>query len=326
MLSTALHPIPPFAERLPTSIVLMQHLLETITLPTLPIPQRLSDALVGAFVAVPTRKGVKKAIERGEVRLNGELAHTGDWVQGGESVELWRRDVPVEQVLPMSLEVVYEDDHLAIVVKPAGIAVSGNQWLTLARALPYNLAASNEPDALAAPQPIHRLDVPTSGLLIVAKAHRARVALGQMLAQHRVQKTYHAVVMGDVGTEPLRLDAPIEGKAAVTHVTRLAVGRSLRNEWLSLVKVTIETGRTHQIRRHLSGASWPILGDHQYGTAGSIMRGKGLFLAATALAFRHPITEEWLAWEQEPPAKFRKTLAREAQMWERYHQDSPKGH
>lgn len=301
------------------------HVLESTTLPTLDTPTRLSDALIGVFQAIPTRKGIKKAIERGEVRVNDAVGHTGDWLYGGEKVSLFRADVPVEQVLEMKLEVVYEDDHLAVVVKPAGIAVSGNQWLTVARALPYNLRPSSQPDALAAPQPVHRLDVPTAGLLLVAKAHATRVALGAMLAAHRIEKTYHAVAMGDVGTIPLRLDADIEGKSAVTEVERVAVARSLRNEWLSLVRVRLHTGRTHQIRRHLSGAGWPILGDKTYGREGAVMRGKGLFLAATALGLVHPATGERLEVTLEVPPKFTKTLSREAQMWERYHQDSPKG-
>lgn len=316
----------PFAERRNPTNMPLYHILETIILPPLDAPTRLSDALVGAFVAIPTRKGIKKAIGRGEVRVNGATGQTADWLHGGERIELLRRDVPVEQVLEMALDVPYEDDYLAVVVKPAGIAVSGNQWLTLARALPHNLDASTQPDALAAPQPVHRLDAPTSGLLLVAKAHEARVRLGEMMASHRIEKVYHAVVMGDVGEESLRLDADVEGKRAVSHVSRVARARSLRNGWLSLVRVTIETGRTHQIRRHLSGAGWPILGDKLYGREGEVMRGKGLFLAATALALAHPMTGEPLVLDLDVPSKFRKTLAREAQMWERYHQDSPKGH
>ena len=139
---------------------------------------RLSGYARSAFTSIPSRKGVDKAIKRGELRVNGEPAGTGDWIKPGQLLELVDTQQNIPKTYRLSLEVVFEDDDLAVINKPPGIEVSGNKFKTITNALAGSLTASPQPDALPWPRPVHRLDYSTSGLLIVAKTARAQVSLG----------------------------------------------------------------------------------------------------------------------------------------------------
>lgn len=291
--------------------------IERHTAPLMTSPIRLSDYLVEVFLTVPTRKGIKKAIKKGLVLVNGEVGTTGYWVQTGDEIALLAEEVAVKKVFPLELPVVYEDEYLAVVHKPSGYPVSGNYYKTIQNALPHNLKPSPLRDAFIQPQVAHRLDAPTSGLLVVAKNRATRVTLGRMFEAHRIYKTYHAVAMGKVAQSG-RVHISLAGKKSVTHFNTLQVKRSLKSDWLSLIKIRLETGRMHQIRRHLSAIGHPILGDALYGTEGHILKGKGLFLCATGLALAHPVTALPLTFSIELPTKFLKTIEREQARWETY--------
>lgn len=293
------------------------HVLETHIVPDNISRIRLSD-YGGVFVKYPSRKGMKKAIKRGEIFVNSRLGQTATWIQAGDRLECIDLALPPPEAYRLDLEVIYEDEHLALINKPSGLVVSGNQFRTLENALLHNLTPSNLPDALRAFRAVHRLDAPTSGLLLVAKTASARIELGRQFEAKSIQKCYQAIVIG-VTAENGEIDMPIEQKSAHTRYERVQRVRSLRNEWLSLLNLYPTTGRTHQLRIHLSKVGHPIMGDKLYGTAGEIIKHKGLFLAATALQFQHPESQKIMHFGIAAPPKFKSLLKREARRWETWH-------
>lgn len=293
------------------------HLLRSHIIPE-DIPQiRLGDYAFQIFGEWFSRKGIKKAIKRGAIRLNGVSVSGGVWVKAGQKVEWYDLEQQPPKPYEFDLDILFEDDFLAIIHKPAGIVVSGNQYRTIENALSGNVKPSTALDVLRWPKPVHRLDAPTSGLLLVAKSAQARVKLGQAFEQKTIQKTYHAIVIGKAPEKGL-IDFPIDAKQAITYFELVQDVSSLKNEVLSLLRLKPETGRTHQLRRHLSYLGYPILGDALYGKSGLILKHKGLFLAATGLKLNHPITGELLQIQIDIPEKFNSLLQREQRRWEKY--------
>lgn len=291
-------------------------LLETHTVPPDTNAIRLSDYAVGIFRIITTRKGIKKAIKKGCVCIDGLPANTGRWVQPGQVIQLMEPETKPVKVFKLHLDIIFEDQYMAVVNKPAGIVVSGNQYRTIQNALTFNLKTSTVEDALSCPMPAHRLDHATSGLLLVAKTRKARVALGRQFENKEIKKKYQAIAIGKlpaVGT----IDIPIEGKAAHTRFDVDRIVQSLKNSYLTLVNLYPATGRTHQLRIHLAKSGWPILGDKLYGEKGMILKHKGLFLTAVGLSFAHPITKELLMINKDAPAKFDLLMEREQRRWDR---------
>lgn len=279
-------------------------------------PKRFSDYAREVFTCIPSAKGIKKAIKRGELLLDGKPGKTGDWMQAGQRIDL----VESEDRIPgkpfnYPLDIVFEDEELAVIHKPAGLVVSGNLFQTVENAAFHQIKRSVREDALAFPRPVHRLDRSTSGLLLFAKTRSSRMELGRQFERKEVFKTYHAVACGETD-EAGSWDAPIEGKSALTLFKRLKTVPSLRNGKLSLVELHPQTGRTHQLRIHLSGAGFPILGDSLYGKKGHILKGRGLFLAAVGLRFIHPVLKEEVGFELPAPAKFESFMHRALKRWE----------
>jgi len=272
--------------------------------PYLSKQERLSDYSVGIFQSIRSRKGIKKAIKKGWITINGNKGSSGDFVRGGEELILTIEEV-VKPVLELKLEVLYEDDLLAIINKPAGITVSGNKSRTIQNALSYNLKISKHPDAIARPEPIHRLDYPTSGLLLIGKTRSAVNALNQSFASRSVQKTYHAISIGVI-PEAGVIEAPIDNKLSKTSYQIIESISSDRFVRLNLVEINLHTGRRHQIRKHLFSIDSPILGDPLYFNDGLLLKGKGLYLHASRLSFNHPITKKIINIESDLPKKFRK--------------------
>lgn len=278
---------------------------------------RLSDYAVGVFEAIPTRKGIKKAIKKGAIHVNGQVGTTGTWVEEGDEVVLYDLDESLPKVYEFDLPVVFEDDEVAVINKPGGIAVSGNFYKTVQNALPYNLTKSTAVDALRIPRPVHRIDAATCGLLLIAKTKSAHLHLSKQFEQKTIQKQYQAIVIGEL-PEQGRIETLIDSKPSTTIYERVKVVPSLKNTFLSFVNLYPVTGRTHQLRKHLAGINHPILGDKLYGKEGLILWKKGLFLCAVALSFRHPMTEKFLNIHIEAPNKFRTILEREARRYIKY--------
>lgn len=276
--------------------------------------KRLSDYTCGIFPQLVSRKSVKRAIKSGAIKVNGQIEETGYWVQAGDEIQLYELALTPPQSLPLPLDVLLEDEDLAVIHKPAGIVVSGNQYRTIVNALSHNLRPSQLEDALAWPRPVHRLDQGTSGPLLIAKTALAHVKLGQLFENKGIQKRYRAVCIGKVAPEGM-IESPIEGKSSRSLYRNIRTVPSIKNGHLSLVELIPETGRTHQLRIHLSQLGHPILGDKLYGEDGLILKGKGLFLAAISLEFPHPRTGRNCQLRIVQPAKFDKRLDREAEMW-----------
>lgn len=278
---------------------------------------RLSRYARSVFTALPSRKGTDKAIKRGELRIDGDPAGTGDWIKPGQLLEL----VDLQQRNPkpyrLPLEVVLEDEFLAVVNKPAGIEVSGNKFKTVENALGETLTASALPDALPWPRPVHRLDYSTSGLLIAAKTAAAQVSLGQQFEERKIHKRYCAVVTGRPPASG-QIDEPISGLPAQSRYSTIESVPSLRNGQVSLVHLFPVTGRTHQLRIHMADIGHPIMGDHKYGPQDHVLKGKGLFLAAVELRFIHPATGKEVTITIDPPPKFAALLQREQRRWNKY--------
>lgn len=266
-------------------------------------PVRLSDYVTNKFIIIPTRKGMKKAIDKGWVLINSRRGYTGDILYGGEILELNLEHKNIPEI-DLQLQVHYEDDHLAVIEKPAGITSSGNKRYTVQNALHKNLNPSFQKDALP-PQLIHRLDHPTSGVMLVGKSHSSIVALGRAFADQKIKKTYHAISIGTIPSEGL-IEKPIEGKSSITEFKVLDNQDSDRFEKLNLVELHPKTGRRHQIRNHLHSIGHPILGDKVYYLEGKILMGKGLYLHASAIQFEHPVSEEEIRINSVLPKKFKK--------------------
>jgi 23S rRNA pseudouridine1911/1915/1917 synthase len=197
-----------------------------------------------------------------------------------------------------------EDAYLAILHKPAGILVSGNGFKTIANALPQNLQQSNLPDATK-PQPVHRLDYATTGILLVGKTSSSIRALNELFEDKKVEKTYYAVTIGTMNKEGI-ITSEVDGKECQSNYEVLKSVSSERFGKLNLVKLDPKTGRRHQLRKHLASIGNPILGDKEYGIEPLILNGKGLYLHAFSLKFTHPFTKEEVYLKDALPERFQK--------------------
>ena len=291
--------------------------LVRVPAPESAVGERLDRFVATIFEQFPTKSAARKAIERGEVWLNGGPAKPYHRMRRGDEVE--RREIvgPLPAPFEIDLTVHVEDEVVAIVEKPPGIPVVGNQHRTLLHALPSNLTASPRADALRLPRPVHRLDWPTGGLVVVAKTASALAHLSKSFENREVRKEYHAIVMGKL-PEQGTICEPIDGRDALTDFQVLATGRSLHSEWLSFVRLHPKTGRKHQLRKHMLALGCPILGDVTYGEPGRILRGKGLFLWATGIELMHPELHRALCVQNAPPKKFSTVFEREQRRWEKF--------
>lgn len=296
--------------------------IEKLTVEHCEASTRIYDYLTGKLVTISSRKGIKKALSRDQVYLNGNLAKSGDYVQVGDSIIIYENQVVDHKYFELDLNVIYEDDVLAIVEKPSGIPVSGNTFKTLQNALPHHLKRSSAVDYLPIPLPVHRLDSPTHGIVVIAKTHSTRVELGRQFEDREVKKYYQAIVQGKLEGKGA-LNTSISSKNALTYYESLAVFPSVKNGWTSLIQLSPVTGRKHQLRIHLSRLGFPIVGDKQYGKKGFTLKHKGLFLAAVGISFIHPKSNEELSFEIELPNKFNRFLKREENWIKRIERQKP---
>ncbi|AZJ31985.1 23S rRNA pseudouridine1911/1915/1917 synthase [Tenacibaculum mesophilum] len=268
-------------------------------------PTRLQEYAVGVFKTIPTKSGIKKAIKKGLVKVNGKTASTALYIKGGETIELL---LPKENLqkkhFNFPLEVLFEDNYLAIIYKPSGVLVSGNSFATIDNALTQNLQKSTLFDTTR-PRPVHRLDYPTSGLLLIGKTTESIIVLNQLFQKKEIQKIYHAICIGKIERKG-EINFPIDNKKASTSFEVIETAESPRFDFLNLVKLHPKTGRKHQLRKHLFAIGNPILGDKEYFIENKILKGKGLFLHASTLEFTHPFTKETINITKELPKKFKK--------------------
>jgi 23S rRNA pseudouridine1911/1915/1917 synthase len=274
-----------------------------VTRVALRVPAEAAGTRLDRFLAVPlgSRARAQALIDAGRVWVNGAVLPKRHLVAAGESIEV--DDAPVDAAAapqdPAPFEIAYEDEHLLVVDKPAGVVVhpARGHWAgTLAQALEGRAAGGEHPWRAGI---VHRLDRDTSGLLVVAKNDEVHRALKALLAARRLSREYLALVEGHPPARTGTIDAPIgrhrrdrklmsidsdDGREARTH---FEIERLLPSS--ALLRVTLETGRTHQIRVHLAAIDHPVCGDPQYGMRGRYGLGRQ-FLHATRLAFTHPVS------------------------------------
>jgi len=276
--------------------------------------ERLDRFLAGQMPE-HSRAKLVRAIEDGQVRVNGQEQRSSYSLHQGDVVEV--DDIPeraVHDLTPANipLDVVYEDDDLAVVNKPRGLATHPAATLhepTLVNALLGRAMPLSGTGEGYRPGIVHRLDKETTGLLVVAKNDRAHVHLQGQIASRSAERRYVAGVMREIERERFTLDGPLavdpkyrtrravvaDGKPAITHVKRLA-----RTERGTLIACRLQTGRTHQIRVHLSSLGHPVLGDGVYGGPTDMP----LQLHAAFLRIAHPTTGEEMAFFSVPPSDF----------------------
>lgn len=241
-------------------------------------------------------------------------------MQVGQVIALLEKPQAQPKIFELHLEVLYEDNFMAAIHKPAGFSVSGNAYKTIYNTLPFNLQKSSEPDALPWPTPVHRLDNQTTGILLIAKTKTAQIALGNQFENHSIQKKYCAIVIGEVRLNG-KINAPIDDKTAETDFEVVNVVNSLKHKHLSFLNMYPKTGRTHQIRIHLASIGHPVFGDKLYVEEKMLHRGKGLFLCACEILFLHPKTSEKIILKIATPHKFESLLLREKRRWLNYNKD-----
>ncbi|HVP00974.1 MAG TPA: RluA family pseudouridine synthase [Solirubrobacteraceae bacterium] len=261
--------------------------------------QRLDSVLAGPL---GSRSRAQRLIDAGHVLVDGVAVAKRHRVKTGERVSVDERETraaPAPDLEPAPFRVAYEDPYLLVVDKPAGVVVHparGHATGTLVQALAGRVAGGQAPER---PGIVHRLDRDTSGLLVVARDEAVHRALKAALQRREITREYLALVEGRPPSRSGTIDAPLgrdrrvrtvmsidtdEPRAAVTH---FEIERALPRT--TLLRVRLETGRTHQIRAHLKAIGHPVVGDPVYGTPGRC----GLhrqFLHAARLAFTHPIT------------------------------------
>jgi RluA family pseudouridine synthase len=266
---------------------------------------------------IPSNSGVKKAIKRGQILVDSKKGKTATWINGGQVLELLENTQTIPKIFECKLPVIFEDDYMAVINKPAGLTVSGNQYKTVANALPFNLSESQQQDALQFPMPVHRIDNQTSGILLIAKTKTAQIELGKQFENSTIQKIYYTIVIGKTHSHQ-KIEIPIEAKTAITNFEIIKTVKSLKFKELSYLKVIPKTGRTHQIRIHLASIGHPILGDKLYGNKETLHKGKGLFLCASEIIFLHPKTLKTIHLKIDIPHKFESMLVREKRRWNTY--------
>jgi len=233
--------------------------VESHTIESLEEQVRISDYGGPHLIMTPSRKAFKKAIRAKRVLINGEVADSSRMVKRGDLIEILQSDEEFAQH-NIKIEVVYEDDHIAIVNKPAGLLTSGNQHRTLANALTNNLTPSKETAVLPRPTPLHRLDRSASGLLVVAKTMVAQQHVSKQLAEYTVDKTYRVICHG-LADKKGDVDLAIKGKSAQTHYELVKTIPSDKYGGFSILDVKIKQGRKNQIRVHLHSIGHTVVGD-----------------------------------------------------------------
>jgi 23S rRNA pseudouridine1911/1915/1917 synthase len=260
--------------------------------------ERLDVFLAGA---VGSRTRAQRLIEAGRVTVDGAVRPKRHVLAGGETVDVDEPDeAPQPEVAPAPFRIAYEDEHLLVVDKPAGVVVhpgQGHAQGTLVQALGGRVAGGDDP---ARPGVVHRLDRDTSGLLVLARSQPVWAALSALLRERRIAREYLALVEGRPPARTGTIEAPLgrdrrvrtristdtdDPRPAITH---FATEATLPET--TLLRVRLETGRTHQIRAHLLAIGHPVVGDPEYGGALRLPGLERQFLHSERIAFAHPVS------------------------------------
>lgn len=278
--------------------------------------QRL-DAFLASYDESKTRSLYKKLIEEGYVKLNGESVKASYKLNAGDEIELIEKESRRFEKTPMDIKVLYEDDDIAVIDKPRGLIVhpTNDDEISLVNFLLYRFASLSDIDETR-PGIVHRLDKDTSGLIIIAKNNEVHEKMKELFKSREIYKEYITIAVGTFKDELTVVDKGImrdpikkikmcvsdEGKEAHSEIHLLK-----QNDEYSYLRVLIKTGRTHQIRVHLSYLNHPVLGDKTYGYRGKIKM-DGHILHCRKVSFVHPISNNLISVESDVPAYFKEAL------------------
>lgn len=284
------------------------------------------DSVLATVLSDMSRTACALLCEQSYVKVNGKTVAKNYKLAPGDAVEI---DLPEPKVCAAAaqdipLDVIYMDDSLAVINKPKGMVVhpaAGNADGTMVNALLAlcgdSLSAIN---GVIRPGIVHRIDKDTSGLLVVAKTNSAHIELAKQLKEHSIERVYHAVIVGSLPADEGVIDAPIgrsvkdrkkmavtekNSRNAVTHFKILE-----RFNGYSYIECRLETGRTHQIRVHMSHIGHPIIGDTVYGLKKDSFHLNGQCLHAKVLGFTHPKTGERMVFDSDLPEYFKNILTK----------------
>ncbi len=287
-------------------------------------PGERLDVFLSNRIEDLTRSRIQKLINDGNITVNGLSAKANTKLKAGDRIEV---EIPepkdaeiVAEEIP--LDIVYEDEHMLVVNKAQGMVVhpaAGNYSGTLVNALmAYCGDTLSGINGEIRPGILHRIDKDTSGLLLVAKNDTAHTGLSQQIKEHSLTREYIALVYGNIKTDSGTIDAPIgrdekdrkkmtitekNSKNAVTHFFV-----EERFDKYTLVRCRLETGRTHQIRVHMSKNGHPIVGDPVYGRKKEEFKLNGQLLHAFKVGYIHPVNGEYMEFTRELPEYFREVL------------------
>ena len=283
---------------------------------TVPVDAPRLDQYLAGLLTGQSRNRVQRLIADGHVRVNDGAARAGLRLRKGDrlSWELPPTTPSRLQAEAMDLRVLYEDDDLVVIDKPAGLVVHpgpGHATGTLVHGLLARGAGWSTIGGAERPGIVHRLDRDTSGLIVVARNDATHRALTRQLQQRLMTRRYRAIAVGEVADPAARIEAPIGrdvkhrqrmvvvagGREAITEFVRLGVAGGH-----SLLQVSLTTGRTHQIRVHLAFIKHPVLGDPVYGHQSPLIGRPALH--AETLTLRHPRTGKSMTWQAAPPEDF----------------------
>lgn len=276
------------------------------------------DSVLSSLMEETSRSFIQKLIEDGRVSVKKK----NEKVKAGQEITILMPEPKTIEALPedIPLDIVYEDDDLLVVNKPKGLVVhpgAGNETGTLVNALLYHCPSLSGINGMQRPGIVHRIDKDTSGLLVCAKTDLAHKGLSEQLEVHSMTRRYIGVCFFGFDNDEGTIDAPIgrdprnrlrmaivpDGRRAVTHYKVLE-----RYNGFTLIEARLETGRTHQIRVHMSSINRPLLGDSVYGPAKQAFGLTGQMLHAKILGFTHPRTGQYMEFSVDAPKEFNDIL------------------
>ena len=281
------------------------------------------DVLCSSLDFGISRSMVQKLIKDEKILVNNNISKESYKVKYGDSIEINIEKPKETSIMPqdIKLDIVYEDKDIVVVNKPKGMVVhpgNGNKEGTLVNAiLNYCKDSLSGIGGEIRPGIVHRIDKDTTGLLIVAKNDKAHINMSEQIKEHKVKKTYIALVKGLVKENEATINMPIarsktdrkkmsvdkNGKEAITHFKVLNRYITDKGKY-TLLEIVIDTGRTHQIRVHLSEIGYPVIGDEVYSKGKNEFGVRGQFLHAERLEFDHPITNKKMKLEAKLPDEY----------------------
>ncbi len=281
------------------------------------------DVYVSSQQGDISRNSVQKLIADGSIRVNDKNIKANYKVKLNDRIRI---TLPEPEVLDIAaeeipIEIVYEDDDLAVINKAQGMVVHpapGHYSGTLVNGLMYHLKNLSSINGILRPGIVHRLDMNTSGLMLVAKNDKSHNFLAKCLKEHSINRIYFALVEGNIKDDSGVIDAPLgrsEKDRKKRTVTYKNSKNAVTNYWVekrygkyTLIKLKLETGRTHQIRVHMKHMGHPVVGDDVYGSKTNKFLLNGQLLHSKSIGFVHPSTGEYMEFESELPDYFQKVL------------------